>query len=184
MRNLGIVFFYAALGVLALVLCHLFRCSPWRVSPIWRSVTLPWTVAAGIGLGLAVVFLSRLVSRFAPFARLDRIIARLLPPMGVFDILILSAASAWGEELLFRGALLQLIGLHGSSLLFGFLHYGGKRSLVLWGLMGWGMGYLLGGLFLITGSLLAPLLAHFTINYFNLLLLLKRYKQIPSQELE
>ena len=30
------------------------------------------------------------------------------------------------------------------------------------------LGFALGGLLLLTGSLLAPILAHFTINYFNL----------------
>ena len=171
MRNPVILLFYAILSALALALCHYFRCSPWHVPPVYNVMNLPLAVAAGIALGLGVVLLSHHLSRFRPFARLDQILARSLPPMETPEILLLSVASACGEELLFRGALLQLLGLHGSSLLFGLLHCGGKRALILWGLMGWGMGYLLGGLFLLTGSLIAPLLAHFTINYFNLIYL-------------
>ncbi len=176
MRNLAIIVFYAVVGFLALGICHLFHCTPWQIAPMWHSIETTGVIISGLGLGLGVVIISWYLDRFSPFARLDRVIARFLPPMGFVDILILSAASAVGEELLFRGALLQLIGLHGSSFLFGFLHYGGKRSFLLWGFLGWGMGYLLGGLFLVTGSLLAPVLAHFTVNYFNLIRLMETRK--------
>jgi len=181
MRNFGIVAFYTVLSLLALGICHLFHRSPWQILPMRGAVHITRVVGTGLGLGLAVVIVSRFLDRFPPFARLDRIISRLLPPMGLVDILILSAASAMGEELFFRGALLQLLGLHGSSFLFGFLHYGGKRSLLLWGFLGWGMGYLLGGLFLFTGSLLAPILAHFTVNYFNLIRIMEVRKMRDAE---
>lgn len=173
--KLGASLFYLFLGVLALVLAGVFHVSSWHTAPLVPQIPGVGAIVLGLGLGIAIVILSHILDRFGPFARLNAFIARSLPRLGFFDIVILSVFSSFGEELLFRGVLLQLVGIHFSSLLFGFLHYGGKRAFLLWGIMGWVMGYLLGGVFLVTGSLLAPILAHFTVNYFNLNHLMKTY---------
>ncbi len=173
--KLGASLFYLALGALALVLAGIFHVNPWHTIPLIQRIPSLGTIILGLGLGVAVVILSHILDRFGPFARLNAMIAHSLPRLGFSDIVILSLFSSFGEELLFRGVLLQLVGIHLSSLIFGFLHYGGKRDFLLWGIMGWVLGYLMGGLFLLTGSLLAPILAHFTVNYFNLNHLIRRY---------
>jgi len=73
-----------------------------------------------------------------------------------------------GEEMLFRGLLQPAIGIVWSSLIFGLLHVGPDRRYAPWTLMAIGMGFAFGGLHYYTGNLLAPILAHFTINHFNL----------------
>nr|WP_255216035.1 CPBP family intramembrane glutamic endopeptidase [Pseudenhygromyxa sp. WMMC2535] len=80
----------------------------------------------------------------------------------------MAAASAVGEEILFRGAMLDAWGLWVSSLLFAALHVSPQRELWPWtasaGLLGLG----LAGLTLLTGNLGAAVAAHFVINLLNL----------------
>ena len=138
--KLGASLFYLALALLALILAKAFHVMPWHLNPM-----LPWipswgAILAGLGLGLAVVVVSHILDRFEPFARLNARIARSLPDLEFTDIVLLAVFSAFAEELLFRGVLLQLMGIHISSIIFGLLHYGGKRDFLLWGVMAWGMG--------------------------------------------
>ena len=83
-------------------------------------------------------------------------------------VVVLGIASAASEELFFRGLLATTFGLIASSLAFGLLHQ--TRGRVRWVWAGWAtlMGFLFGGLFLATGSLIGPLLAHAAINIANL----------------
>ena len=87
---------------------------------------------------------------------------------GEGTILVLGIASSASEELFFRGLLTSTFGLIASSLAFGLLHQ--MRGRVRWVWAGWAtvMGFLFGALFLATGSLLGPLLAHAAINVANL----------------
>jgi membrane protease YdiL (CAAX protease family) len=94
--------------------------------------------------------------------------------------LVVAAASAIGEECLFRGALMQhiiqampgplgiMLGLVGSALLFSLLHIGPGSRFVPWTLSALVMGLALGGLLLLTGDLLAPIAVHFTVNLLTL----------------
>jgi len=83
-------------------------------------------------------------------------------------LLAVAGASALGEELLFRGLLVPLVGVAVSSVAFGVLHQ--IRGMARWGWIGWAtlMGLVFGEVFAMTGSLLGPLLAHAVINHYNL----------------
>jgi len=83
-------------------------------------------------------------------------------------LLVLGIASALGEELFFRGLLVPAIGVALSSIAFGGLHQ--LRGRVGWMWAGWAtvMGLLFATLFVMTGSLLGPILAHAAINVANL----------------
>jgi len=87
---------------------------------------------------------------------------------GTVTLVVLGVASAASEELFFRGLLATTFGLIVSSLAFGLLHQ--TRGRMRWVWAGWAtvMGVLFGSLFLATGSLLGPLLAHAAINVANL----------------
>jgi len=168
------IIFYAVMGLFSFALAGFFNISLMHYHPPMVLVMSATVIALwGVITGLSIVILSRFLERFRFFSRLNALLARLFPDLGFFSVVLLALFSSLGEEMFFRGALLQLTGIHLSSFIFGFLHYGGKRPLLSWGLMAWGIGYLLGGLMMLTGSLAAPVLAHFTINYFNLLHLLK-----------
>jgi membrane protease YdiL (CAAX protease family) len=80
----------------------------------------------------------------------------------------LAVAGAVAEELFFRGALLPLMGVWASALVFGLLHFSGRATYLSWMLWAGVMGILLGGLFVYSGSLLPAIVAHALINHENM----------------
>lgn len=83
-------------------------------------------------------------------------------------LLLLASLSAVAEELFFRAALMPWLGVLISSLVFGLLHVSSRETYLGWMLWASVMGLVFAGLFLGSGSLLAPVLAHATINYENM----------------
>ena len=84
------------------------------------------------------------------------------------EIWLLALSSSVAEELFFRGALLPWAGLVLSSLLFAALHVRLDRRFLPWTVMSLIVGFMLGALFIGTGSLLGPIVCHFVINLLNL----------------
>lgn len=146
-------------------------------SPIGAEAWLPLSsplghvasIAGGVLLAVATIKATRQFVRRWSWAR--ALHADLRPGIrhaGEGAIVVLGVASAASEELFFRGLLATTFGLVASSLAFGLLHQ--TRGRVRWVWAGWAtvMGFLFGGLFLATGSLIGPLLAHAAINIANL----------------
>src|SRR5262249_49370863 len=104
----------------------------------------------------------------------------LLGPLSEREILLIAAASAIGEECLFRGALLlhlkallpgaagYLLGIFGSALVFALLHIGPGVRFLPWTASALLMGLLLGVVFVAMGDLLGAIAIHFTVNLLNL----------------
>jgi membrane protease YdiL (CAAX protease family) len=84
------------------------------------------------------------------------------------QLVLLAGTSAWAEELFFRAALGPGVGFVASSLVFGSLHAFGQARSVPVALWSFGMGLVFSGLYLGSGTLLAPILAHCVINYENM----------------
>lgn len=127
----------------------------------------------GAGAGLAVVLLTRLTIRFEPVRKLNDLLAETLGKQSTPVITVLAITSAVGEEVFFRGALQPLIGFWLTALVFALVHGGTARRYRAWVVFAFGAGLLLGGLMAFTGNLLAPILCHLTVNYFNLHLVTK-----------
>ncbi len=165
-----IVGLYAVLAVAA-VLIGAARGDPnvFRLNGEWELWKLAVSPLVGLGVGLAVVFLTRLaVHQFAWARHLHQAFRGLLGALSPKDILVLALASSVGEELLFRGALLPWIGLLPSTAIFALLHIGPGLRFLPWTVSAFAMGLAFGGLYLWLGDLGAPIVAHFTINYLNL----------------
>ncbi|MGH2670606.1 MAG: lysostaphin resistance A-like protein [bacterium] len=127
------------------------------------------SVPAGVGLGLAVVLLSRLsVARFSWARLLHREFHDLLGPLHDREVFTIALASAVGEEFFFRGAMMADLGLWPSSAIFALLHVGPGWRYLPWTLSAFAVGTAMGGAFAVFGNLGAPIAAHFTINYLNL----------------
>ena len=139
------------------------------------------SVALGGSMGLLLVLLTRyLQERFSWAQTLHNEFRQVLGPLCRRDILVVAAASAIGEECLFRGALMLhlfqaipgpmglFLGLLGSAGLFSLLHIGPSSRFVPWTVSALLMGVVLGGLFVLTGDLLAPIAVHFTVNLLNM----------------
>ncbi len=131
----------------------------------------PLAALLGAGAGIGIVGLSHLMRRFGPLDRLQKEFSNVLGRQSLTTIAVLAVTSAVGEELLFRGALQPLMGFWPTSLLFGLLHGGGAPRLFAWTIFAFLSGLLLGCLAIWTGSLLAPILCHLTVNFWNLLAL-------------
>jgi hypothetical protein len=142
----------------------------WRTDPTLPWSTLLWTPAVGVLLGAAVVQLFRALESSQPWLlRLHAEFRGLLGRPSSGEIVLLAATSAVGEELLFRGAMLDAWGLWVSSLVFALLHIPPRRALWPWTASSLVIGVGLGGLTLWTGNLGAAVTAHFVINLLNLL---------------
>jgi len=122
----------------------------------------------GVGCGLLVVGLTWLCRELEAVQTLNQELRALLGSPSSVAIALLAVSSAIGEEIFFRGALQPLLGLWITAVLFGLLHGGSSRRFRVWTAFAMFAGLLLGGLAAYTENLLAPILCHMTINYFNL----------------
>lgn len=118
---------------------------------------------AGLLAGLAVSLVSHaLLERFHWADLLKNEVRELLQPLTRRRALLVAALSGTMEEVFFRGALLPAMGFVLSSLLFGLLHCGPR--LLGWTAFALFAGFLMGGLYVWTGGLLAPVTAHMVVN--------------------
>ena len=165
---------YALLATLASALALALRDGvPWEHPSPWIN-TDPVTgmlTSALLGITLAILLIvgTRLAAaRFSAVRQLEddlRPMARALSPG---EILVVAGLSSLGEELLFRGLLVPWIGILASSVVFGLVHQINAKSRWVW--VGWatGVGLMLGTIFVATGSLVGPLIAHAVVNAVNL----------------
>lgn len=131
---------------------------------VWgRPLDVPIGLAASIALAATNLWLlrsapaNRMVSSIrTTYAEL---LAPLFAPLGPRAAVVVGLSAGLGEELLFRGLLQPLIGLPLASLTFGLAHVAG-RGMAAFGVWATLMGALLGGLALVTGGLIAPIIAH------------------------
>jgi len=135
---------------------------------------MEWARAVGSGLtaGLVMVAASRLsTARWKWASQLADEFRGLLGQLNAREALLVAAVSGIGEEALFRGALQPALGLWLASAIFGILHIGPNPRFLPWTVMAFAAGLAFGWLFAWTGNLVAPVLAHATINFLNLLFL-------------
>ena len=157
----------AAAGV-SLALGHdPLSCDGWLDTRGTAAVLV--SLGLGVCLGATTIAASRIMVRRAAWVR--ALHAALRPAVhgaGDVGLIAVAVASAAGEELLFRGLVLPLVGVVVSSIAFGALHQ--IRGQARWGWMVWAtvMGLLFGCVFAATGSLAGPIVAHAMINGANL----------------
>ncbi len=162
-----------ALGVAALWSFLAGTLGGWL--PTVGLVTTGIDLALGAGAGLATVALSALLIRFIPsFARLADAMADVIGPVGWPTIVVSAVASSVAEECLFRGAVQPTIGWILASVVFAACHFLPDRRFLPWTVFALAAGFGLGALFQWRGSLVAPVVAHFTVNLINLRLLARR----------
>lgn len=179
--------FYVALALVG----FLWHAIDQEDNDIYRSnaeldpLTLLWTPVLGLALGLVVVFGFRLLEqRAAWLPALHREFRAILgrPPMA--EIVLLAAASSIGEEIFFRGAMLDAWGPWISSLVFALLHVPPKRELWPWTLSAGLLGLLLAALTTWTGNLGPAIVAHFVINLINFTYITRRGPAIVLRRVE
>lgn len=146
------------------------------IADTWTLVGLVGHAAFGIAVGLLVALGSqRLAAHYMWARRLERALAEALGPFSTTGAILVALLSSVGEEALFRGAMQPAVGIVFTSLAFGLLHVGPGRVFLPWTGMAVAAGFLFGGLYLLTGNLLAPIAAHAVINFVNLRYLSLKY---------
>jgi uncharacterized protein len=117
---------------------------------------------------------------FPSYRELKAQVTRLLGPSNLATALVLSLITAFGEEILFRGALQPFAGLFAASLLFGVLHMGRDGLLSAWSMWAFLAGLLLGWMYDVTSSLWPCLIAHFLVNTVSILNLRRSYRNLMT----
>jgi membrane protease YdiL (CAAX protease family) len=173
-----VVLFEGGLGALAVGLGWLINCPPWQ--------SFHWNVRAsllGIGatLPLLPVFLLCVYWPVGPFTRIkefaEEVIKPRFGPCTVVDLAAISLLAGFGEEMLFRGILQSVfnrwfdpwLALALASLLFGLLHLITPTYAIIAALMG----AYLGWLYVYSGNLLVPVIAHTLYDWFALTYLVR-----------
>lgn len=150
-----------------------------------HAFALPLAASLGALTGVAAGAASRALARGPRWGRGLYLALRDALAGGPSDTASLAAltiAAAVGEELLFRGAMLPALrSQHGTlfavavtSTAFGLLHAPWSRRMLPWTLMATAMGVVFALLYLVTGEVLAPIMAHAVVNYENLGFLIDR----------
>lgn len=181
---------------LALVFYGAMVIVAWLLGSVWLKLDLLWweeqrwgslgtDLGLGLALGLGTVYASRVLETKTTWARvLTQEFRKIFGPITAGQAFIFALTSGVAEEVFFRGFLQQalsvsllgggpvglVVGLILASAIFGGIHIGPDREKFLpWTIMAIVMGLCFGGLYLITGSVIGPVVAHFTINFINLL---------------
>jgi membrane protease YdiL (CAAX protease family) len=141
-----------------------------------RGVSWGLDLAIGLAAGGAVLAISHWMTRYTAWGEaLARALAGALDDITVPNALLLALTSGMAEEMLFRGALQPRVGWLAASLLFGLLHFVPRREFLPWTGFAVLVGFLFGALFLWTGNLVAPVVAHVLVNAVNLPILIRDY---------
>tara|TARA_B100001093_G_scaffold172701_1_gene165523 strand:- start:59 stop:676 length:618 start_codon:yes stop_codon:yes gene_type:complete len=173
---------YVVLGASTLALqigfgrpiAELLFAPQWLGSAVWLDIAL------GLLMGFCLVALSRFsASRFSWTKRLDLEFRTVLGPLNGGQIFALATLSSVTEELFFRGFLQSVIGLEWAALVFGLAHFPYRKFLIPWTITAIAVGWLFGYVFEHRSCLIAPIVAHFVVNYFNLHFILRPRADAP-----
>ncbi len=135
----------------------------------WDTAALSADLGLGVAVGLAAVLLSRFSEKYLPFfSGVQSDFQQMVGMDEARGVLLYAAMSALAEELLFRGFLQNHLGLCATSLLFGVTHIPRSWHQLPWTLSAIALGFILGELYVVRGSLLTPFCAHFLLNHFNM----------------
>ncbi|GGD69438.1 CPBP family intramembrane glutamic endopeptidase [Paenibacillus nasutitermitis] len=119
----------------------------------------------GLGLAVVVIAVDLLVSRFVPEEAGDDggVNDRIFKNRPVWHIIVLSLIVSICEETLFRGAIQHNLGPYWTSIVFALIHVRYLKHWIPTGLV-FSISYALGWIYIQSGSLWAPIVAHFVID--------------------
>ncbi|WEK55659.1 MAG: type II CAAX endopeptidase family protein [Candidatus Cohnella colombiensis] len=120
----------------------------------------------GVGFALVVLGVDLLISRFVPEEVSDDggVNERIFGNRPLWHIALISLIVSICEELLFRGALQHAIGAYWTSILFAAIHVRYLRHWIPTGLV-FAISYGLGWIMMTTGTIWAPIVAHFLVDF-------------------
>ena len=165
---------YTPLGAVGFAWAWLARGSALHSADrAWLSADPRIALLAGCVLALIIVAVTVwstrvLVARTQWARTLHRELRVTLVGTSAGQLALLAGLSAIAEELFFRAALQPAVGLVAASLAFGVVHVSPRGTGIAWTLWAMVMGLVFGALFLASGHVVVPILAHALINYENM----------------
>ncbi|MBC8081061.1 MAG: CPBP family intramembrane metalloprotease [Gorillibacterium sp.] len=163
-RLLLINLYVTQLLTLALGLIFTFfqKNEVWKQFPIRFPEMFYW----GAGLAATVLVVDVLVSRFVPEDVSDDggINDMMFADRPLWHIVVICLVVAFCEEILFRGAVQHALGPYWTSILFAAIHVRYLQHWLMTGLV-FSISYGLGFIYIHTGTLWAPVIAHFLIDF-------------------
>jgi Predicted metal-dependent membrane protease len=125
----------------------------------------PIVLLWGAGFAAAVIAADLLISRWVPDEASDDggVNERLFRNRPLWHIFLMSFIVAVCEEMLFRGAIQHSFGPYWTSIIFAAIHVRYLRHWIPTGLV-FSISYGLGWIYIRTGTLWAPIMAHFLID--------------------
>ncbi|MGU3470341.1 CPBP family intramembrane glutamic endopeptidase [Paenibacillus sp. D51F] len=132
----------------------------------------------GFGFALLILVVDLFISRWVPEEAADDggVNERIFRNRPVWHIALLSLVVAICEELLFRGAIQHSLGAYWTSILFAAIHVRYLKHWIPTALV-FGISYGLGWIYIRTGTLLAPIAAHFAVDFIMGMII--RYRRQP-----
>lgn len=156
---------YATQGIVLVLACLLLWWQGRFSFDLWRVES--WTIWLwGIAFGWCIVFLNLIMTHLFPAWMTDDsgINEKLFRKRPVWHIFVMTLVVAFSEEMLFRGALQPVIGIFWTSVVFTLIHF---RYLKQWLMTAFvfviSLGF--GGLVVVTHSIVAPMVAHFVVDF-------------------
>lgn len=170
---LVVCFFYLLLTIFG------YSLILWRKSSSFLFDPLGFPLAGGLiflvisfTIVLIVHFLSRgVVGQCPSLKESARELNNLLGEMKSNHVFVIALLSGIGEEVFFRGWLLNEIGVIASSLIFGIVHWPPNKNWIFWPFFAFGMGIILAALCVWTNNLVYAVIVHAGINFLNLRIL-------------
>lgn len=141
----------------------------------------PMLIGVAVGLamafsGLALFAVSRAVPAFGQVRDLiENFLIPMISELKPIDLVIMAVISGFCEEIFFRGVAQAQFGLVITALAFGLFHDPSFRH-ISYAIIAFIYGLVLGGLYMWTGNLWAPIIAHITHNLVSLYILRYRIK--------
>lgn len=140
-----------------------------QISPFSYKMPLLWQLLLGFLFALAFVILTLIARKlFLCVYQGEYELRELLGALSLRQIFVVAFFSSVSEEFFFRGALQPCVGIWLASAIFGVLHPPISKNLFFYPFVAAAMGGCFGWMFEVTESLLAPIVAHFTINLVGL----------------
>lgn len=120
----------------------------------------------GTGFALIVVSIDLMLTRWVPEHVIDDggINERIFKNRPIWHIALISLIVAVCEEILFRGAIQHALGTYWTSILFAAIHIRYLQHWLMTGLV-FSISYGLGWIYIETGTLWTPIMAHFMIDF-------------------
>lgn len=134
------------------------------------------TVLLAVGCTVAIAILNKIALALIPAARsLEEEFGFVLGKQPKLDCFIIAVVSGFAEEVFFRGAMLQNIGLAFTTIIFALVHWPLSPKMLLWPVYALVAGLILGIQTQLTNSIIAPIITHTFINFVNLMAISAKY---------